>query len=93
MTQFKQKIEIAEFVITDELITCCSHANNRHKMYLIDKENKAQESENARKNKALQKSLLQQRMGKRKLKVTAQKLAESAARKTKNLRRKQMLLQ
>ena len=28
-----EQIEIAEFVLTDELLTSCSHANNRYKMY------------------------------------------------------------
>ena len=40
-----EQIEGAEFVITDELLTSCSHANNRYKMYLIDKCNEAQEPE------------------------------------------------
>ena len=49
-----EQIEIAEFVITDELLTSCSHANNRCKMYLMDKDKEAQEPEKTRKRKALQ---------------------------------------
>ena len=40
-----EQIEIAEFVTTDELPTSCSHANNRYKMYLMDKDREAQEPE------------------------------------------------
>ena len=48
-TTSAEQIEIAEFVITDDLLTSCSCANNRYKMYLMDKEKEAQEPEKARK--------------------------------------------
>ena len=48
-----EQIEIAEFVITDELFTSCSHTNSRYKMYLIVKDKEAQEPEKTRKRKAL----------------------------------------
>ena len=35
-----EHIEIAEFVITDELLTSCSHAKSRYRMYLIIKTKK-----------------------------------------------------
>ena len=53
MTRFHQNREIAEFVITDKLLTSCSHTNNRCKMYLMDKDKESQEPEKARKRKAL----------------------------------------
>ena len=56
-----EQIEIAEFVIIDELHTCCSQANSRYKMYLMDKDKEAQEPEKARKRKLFKKSWLQQR--------------------------------
>ena len=31
------QIEIADCIITDELLTSCSHASNRYKMYLMEK--------------------------------------------------------
>ena len=48
-----KQIEIAEFVRTDKLLISCSHANNRYKMYLMDKDKEAQEPAKARKRKAL----------------------------------------
>ena len=69
------QIEIAKFVITDELLTSCSHANNRYKVYLLDKDKEAQEPEKARKRKALKEELTAAKKMKRELEVTAQKLA------------------
>ena len=43
------QIETAEFVITYELLTSCSHANKWYKMYQMDKDKEAQEPEKARK--------------------------------------------
>ena len=76
-----KQIEIAQFVITDELLTSCSHANNRYKMYLMDKVIEAKEPEKARKRKPLQEELTAAKKGKKELDVTAQKLAESADKK------------
>ena len=36
-----EQIEIAEFVITDELLASCSHTYNEYKMYLMDKDKEA----------------------------------------------------
>ena len=49
-----EQIEIAEFVITNELLTSCSNANNRYNMYLMDKDKEAQEPEKDQKTKSLQ---------------------------------------
>ena len=53
-----EQIEITELVITDGLLTSCSHANNRCKIYLMDKDKEAQELEKARKRKPLQEELI-----------------------------------
>ena len=52
-----EQTEIAEFVIIDELLTSCSHVNNRNKMYLTDKDKEAQEPDKADIRKALQEEL------------------------------------
>ena len=78
-----EHIEITEFVRTDELFTSCSHANNRYKMYLMHKDKKAQEPEQAQKIKALHEELNVAKKRKKELEVTAQKLAESADEKAK----------
>ena len=31
------QIEIGDYIITDELLTSCSHASNRYRMYLIER--------------------------------------------------------
>ena len=51
-----EQIEIAEFVITDELLTSHIHANNRYKMYPMDKDKEAQEPEKVGKEKLFKKS-------------------------------------
>ena len=51
-----EQIEIAEFVITNELLTLCSHANNRYKIYLMEKDKEAQEPERLGKEKLFKKS-------------------------------------
>ena len=48
-----EQIEIAEFVVTVEFLTLCSHGNNRYKMYLMDEGKEAQEHEKPRQRKAL----------------------------------------
>ena len=78
-----KEIEIVEFVITDELLTSSSHANNRFKMYLMDKDKEAQVHEKARKRKALQERLTATKKRKKELEVTEQKSAESADKKAK----------
>ena len=56
-TTSANQIEIAEFDMTDELLTSCSHENNRFKMYLMEKDKEAPEYEKARKRKTLQEEL------------------------------------
>ena len=72
---FSRTDEIPEFVISDELLTSCSHANNRYKMYLMGTDKEAQQPEMARKRKALQEELTAANKQKRELEVIAQKVA------------------
>ena len=83
-----EQIEIAEFVIIDELLTSYSHANYRYNMYLMDKDKEAQEPEKARKRKALQEEVTAAKKRKNELEVTAYRLAESADKKAKEAEKK-----
>ena len=49
----------------------CNHANNRYKMYQMDNDKEAQESEKARKSKVLQEELTAAKKKKKELEVTA----------------------
>ena len=77
------QIEIADYIITDELLTSCSHASNRYKMYLMEKNKEDPEHEKIRKRKALQEELISAKKRKTGLQETAQKLVESADQKAK----------
>ena len=57
-------------------------------MYLMDKDKEAQELEKARKRKALQEELNTAKKRKKELEVRAQKLAESADKKAKEVEKK-----
>ena len=52
------QIEIADYIITDELLTSFRHASNRYKIYLMEKNKEDQEPEKIRKRKALQEELI-----------------------------------
>ena len=78
------QIEIADCIITDELLTSCNHAHKRYKMNLMEKKTKKdQEPEKIRKRKALQEELISAKKRKTELQVTTQKLVDSADKKAK----------
>ena len=76
------QIEIGD-IITDELLTYCSHASNRYRMYLMERQKEDQEPEKIRKRKALQEELIAAKKRKTELQATAQKLVDSADMKAK----------
>ena len=76
------QIEIANYAITDELLTSCSHASSRYKMYLMDKSKEDQDAEKMRKRKALEEELISVKKRKTELEATAKKLADSADKKS-----------
>ena len=84
MIPFQQNINIADYTITDELRKSCSHASNRYKMYLMEKQTEDQEPKKVRKRKALQDELVSAKKRKTELQVTAQELVESADMKAKD---------
>ena len=79
-----KEINIADYIITDELRKSCSHASNRYKMYMMERQTKDQEPEKVRKRKALQDDLVSAKKRKTELQVTAQKLVHSADEKAKD---------
>ena len=87
-TNGAEQIEIAEFVIMDELLTSCSHTNNMYRMYLLDKDKEAQQPKKIRKRKAPQEELTAAKKSKKDLEVRAQKLGESADKKAKETQKK-----
>ena len=45
-------MKVADFVITEDLLSSCSHASSRHKMYLMEKKTDKEQTEKAKqKNK------------------------------------------
>ena len=79
-----KEINIADYIITDELRKSCSHASNRYKMYMMERQTKDQEPEKVRIRKALQDDLVSAKKRKTELQVTAQKLVHSADEKAKD---------
>ena len=77
------QIEIGDYFITDELLTSCSHASNRYRMYLMERQKEDQEPEKIRKRKAFQEELIAAKKRKTELQATAQKLVDSADMKAK----------
>ena len=52
-----KQIKISDFVVTEDLLTSCSHASNKYRVHLLGKSKEAEETENTRKRKALQEGL------------------------------------
>ena len=42
-------MKVADFVITGDLLSSCSHASSRHKMYLMKKKTEKDQTEKAKK--------------------------------------------
>ena len=76
------------FLLQIKVFFFCRYANNRYKMYLMDKDKGAQEPEKTRKRKAPQEGLTAANKRKKELEVTAQKLEESAEKKAKEAEKK-----
>ena len=82
------QIEIGDYIITDELLTSCSHASNRYRMYLMERQKEDQEPEKIRKRKALQEELIAAKKRKTELQATAQKLVDSGDMKAKEVEKR-----
>ena len=51
-----RQINITDYIITNEFLTSCSHASNRYKMYLMEKNKEDKEPEKLGKGKLFKKS-------------------------------------
>ena len=75
--------KVADFTITEELLTSCNHASNRYWMHFMDKKTEEEETERGRKRKDLEVELVAAKKRKKELEATVQKLIASADTKAK----------
>ena len=82
-----QNIKVADFVITEVLLSSCSHASNRYNMYLMEKKEEKEKTEKGRKRKALEEDLIAAAK-KLKLERVSKKLLDTADKKAKDAEKK-----
>ena len=83
-----QKIKVADFVITESLLSSCSHASNRYNMYLMEKKEEKEKTEKGRKRKALEEDLIAAKKEKLELERVSKKLLDTAGKKAKDAEKK-----
>ena len=62
-----QNIKVADFVITEALLSSWSHASNRHNMYLMEKKEEKEKTEKERRRETLEEDLIAAKKEKLKL--------------------------
>ena len=82
-----QNIKVADFVITEALLSC-SHASNRYSMYLMEKKEEKEKTEKGRKRKALKEDLIAAKKEKLELERVSKKLLDTADKKAKDAEKK-----
>ena len=82
-----QNIKVADFIITEALLSSCSHTSNRYNMYLLEKKEEKEKTEKGRKRKALEEDLI---AAKKKLELerVSKKLLNTAHKKAKDAEKK-----
>ena len=83
-----QETSVADFVISEELLSSCNHASNRYKMYLMDKQREKEDNEKGRKRKALQDELVVAKKKKLELESVAKRLFDNADKRLKEAAKK-----
>ena len=83
-----QNIKVADFVITEALLSSCSHASNRYNMYLMEKKEGKEKTEKGRKRKALEEDLIAAKKEKLELERVSKKLLDTADKKAKDAEKK-----
>ena len=83
-----QETSVADFVISEELLSSCNHASNRYKMYLMDKQREKEDKEKGRKRKALQDELVVAKKKKLELESVAKRLFDNADKRSKEAAKK-----
>ena len=70
-------MKVADFVITEDLLSSCSHASSRHKLYLMEKKTDKEKTEKAKKRKILQEELTVGKKKKKELQRVAKQMVEA----------------
>ena len=83
-----QKIKVADFIITEALLSCCSHASNRYNIYLMEKKEENEKTEKGRKRKGLEEDLIATKKEKLELERVSKKLLDTADKKAKDAEKK-----
>ena len=83
-----QKTSVADFVISEELLSSCNHASNRYRIHMMEKKNEKENTEKGRKRKVLQDELTVAKKKKLELESVAKRLFDSANKKSKEAEKK-----
>ena len=87
-----QNIKVADFIITEALLSSCSHASNRYNMYLMEKKEGKEKTEKGRKRKALEEDLIAAKKEKLELGKSQRNCLIQQTRKQRMLKRRKMQL-
>ena len=82
-----QNIKVADFIITEALLSSRSHASNRYNMYLMEKKER-EKTVKGRKRKALEEDLIAAKKEKLELERVSKKLLDTADKKAKDAEKK-----
>ena len=77
-----EKMQVADFVIKEELLSFCCHASNRYRMYLMDRNTENKETAKRRKRMVLQ-ELLSAKKRKGEFEIVSKKLIDTTDQKVK----------
>ena len=87
-----KKIKVADFQISEELLSSCNHASNRYRMFLMEKKIEKEHAVRGKNERLWRKNLDQQRSRKKSWKVLLRSWLTQLIRKLNRLRSKWMLL-
>ena len=80
--------KVADFIITEALLSSCNHASNRYNMHLMEKKEEKEKTEKGRKRKALEENLIAAKKEKLELERVSKKLLDTADKKAKDAEKK-----
>ena len=83
-----EKMKVADFPISEKLLTSCNHASNRYRMHLMEKSAEKEKTGKDRKRKELHQELTAAKKRKTELESVAKKLVDTAKRKAKEAEKK-----
>ena len=83
-----QNIKVADFIITEALLSSSNHASNRYNMHLMEKKEEKEKTEKGRKRKALEENLIAAKKEKLELERVSKKLLDTADKKAKDAEKK-----